>query len=217
MERALRFRARGGKSFRRAGLAFGPDWVEIDPAAADPQVITRLAAEPRLVAQIQGEEHGVWEDLPEAARDMARAQLDVLDARDWAEIRAEARPEGPSVVEIAGGPAVDLPRLTALEGAFEENAGRLAALAALGVLWGGEVEPSTLVALIDLAEAQKTQIAALGATQPAPAETPPVATPPAEETPPVATPPAEETPPAREPAPADAPKPKARTGGGKAK
>lgn len=90
MERALRFKARDGKPFRRAGLAFGPDWTEVDPAAADPEAVTRLAAEESLDAQVQ-DEAGDWVALPAEAREMARAQLVALDPRDWAEIRAEAK------------------------------------------------------------------------------------------------------------------------------
>jgi hypothetical protein len=85
MERALRFKARSGKGFRRAGLAFGQDWTEVDPNVVEPRTLTQLAAEGELDAQIQDED-GEWVALPPPARELAQAQLASLEDGDWSEI-----------------------------------------------------------------------------------------------------------------------------------
>lgn len=95
--------------YRRAGLVFetAAEFVDYDPNASTPEQVARHLADERLVIQVCSDPDAepdarIWEDIPEHERELARDQLTVLEAADWAELKGDGtgEPLDPIAVEL---------------------------------------------------------------------------------------------------------------------
>jgi hypothetical protein len=89
-EAAIRFKPKSAP-YRRGGLAFTTidAWVERAPADLVPRDVAVLAADARIVIEVRETPEADWTPLVPEARELAAAQLQLLDDQDWAEISAE--------------------------------------------------------------------------------------------------------------------------------